>query len=92
MALDNGATNFGESIAVEEQEWGTAVTLAQDFNRFRPRKRFAVAFAPFSATRLLSFCVNASLRSASFAGSAIDLVTESQSQFLRKSARLCSGD
>ena len=66
-------TDFRKRVAVKEKKWRPAVAGFEKLKRFQQAQLGRAAAFPFFFNRRVSFRVNASLRTASFAESVIDL-------------------
>jgi hypothetical protein len=52
--VNNGSSNVGEGVAVEEKERGAAVALAQEFYGFGERGAFGLSAAPLCFKRSIA--------------------------------------
>jgi hypothetical protein len=62
-----GAANFREGVAVEEEKGGAPMTGFEELKGFQQRQVGTAFLFPLCLSRCVSFRVNASLRAASFA-------------------------
>jgi|GEM_PF-4571953 len=68
-----GAANFRKGVAVVEKKRRPPVAGLEELEGFQQGQLGRAAFFPFFCSRRVSFRVNASLRTASFTESAVDL-------------------
>ena len=78
------ASDFAKRVAVEEKKWRAPMAGFEELQGLQQRQLRRPAFFPFFRSRRVSFRVNASLRAASFAESAVDLGDKCPAPVLEK--------